>query len=141
MHTTSTRTGFLAQLLGGYVAIYAIAMVVNRQMLTDALNAILHDAAHVFIWGSLCTVGGLAFIIGHNRWSGGVLTVAVTIVGWLMLLKGLALLFLPLSLASAYLSFYEGAYDVYAAVALLLGAGLFYAGRKSSAAAPPESAP
>ena len=127
----STRTGFLAQLLGGYIVIYAIAMLVNRPMLTDALNALLHDASQVFIWGSLCVVAGLAFVIGHNRWSGGALTIVVTVIGWLTLLKGFALLFLPLSLASTYLAFYESAYFVYAAIALILGASLWYAGRKS----------
>jgi hypothetical protein len=135
MHTTSTRTGFLAQLLGGYIVIDAIAMLLNRPMLTDALNALLHDASQVFIWGSLCAVGGLAFVIGHNRWSGGALTVAVTVIGWLTLLKGLALLFLPLSMAAAYFSFYESAYYLYVAIALVLGAWLCYAGRKSSGAA------
>jgi hypothetical protein len=133
MHTTPKRTGFLAQLVGGYIVIYGIAMVVNRPLLTDALNALLHDATQVFIWGSICAAGGLAFIIGHNRWSGGVLTVVVTVIGWLTLLKGLALLLLPLSMASAYLSFYDRAYYVYAAVALILGAWLCYAGRKVSA--------
>jgi hypothetical protein len=131
----STRTGFLAQLLGGYIVIYAVTMVVNRPMLTDALNALLRDASQVFIWGSLCTVAGLAFVIGHNRWSGSPLTIVVTVIGWLTLLKGLALLFLPLSTASAYLSFYESAYYVYVAIALVLGAWLWYAGRKSNAAA------
>jgi hypothetical protein len=135
MQTMSTRTGFLAQLLGGYVVIYAIAMLVNRPLLTDALNALLHDASQVFIWGSICAVAGLAFVIAHNRWSGGALTIAVTVIGWLTLLKGLALLFLPLSMASAYLSLYESAYYVYVAIALILGAWLCYAGRKSAAAA------
>lgn len=129
MDPTPARTSFLAQLLGGYVVIYAIAMLVNRPLLTDALTALLHDASQVFIWGSICAAAGVAFVIGHNRWSGGALTVAVTIIGWLTLLKGLTLLFLPLSLAPAYLSLYESAYYVYAAIALILGAWLVYAGR------------
>jgi hypothetical protein len=131
MQTTPKRTGFLAQLVGGYIAIYAVAMLVNRPLLTAALNALLRDASQVFIWGSLCAFGGLAFIIGHNRWSGGALTVVVTVIGWLTLLKGLALLFLPLAMASAYLSFYDRAYYLYAVIALILGAWLCYAGRKA----------
>jgi hypothetical protein len=39
-------------------------------------------------------VVGVAMIVGHNVWSGGVLAVFVTLVGWLILLKGVALLVL-----------------------------------------------
>jgi hypothetical protein len=39
-------------------------------------------------------VVGVAMIVGHNVWSGGVLAVVVTLVGWLILLKGVALLVL-----------------------------------------------
>jgi hypothetical protein len=38
-------------------------------------------------------------------------------------------------MAPAYLSLYERGYDVYAAIALIIGAWLCYAGRKSGAAA------
>jgi hypothetical protein len=34
-------------------------------------------------------------VIGHNRWSGGVLTVVVTALGWLTLIKGFAILAAP----------------------------------------------
>ena len=77
----SHADGFSAQLLGGYSGIYAIATLVNRPMLTDALNALLYDASQVFISGSLCAVAGLAFVVGHNRWSGSPLTIVVTVIG------------------------------------------------------------
>jgi len=131
----SPLTRFLAKLIGAYLVIYAVMMVVNRPLLTDALTALLHDASQIFIWGSILAVSGVAFVIGHNRWSGGVLTVVVTVIGWLTLLKGLVLLFMPLSMASAYLGFYESAYYVYAAIALLFGAWLCYEGWKSSSEA------
>ena len=35
---------------------------------------------------------GLAMVLGHNVWSGGALPVIVTLVGWLILAKGLLLL-------------------------------------------------
>ena len=37
---------------------------------------------------------GIAMVLGHNVWSGGALPVAVTLVGWLILAKGLLLCFL-----------------------------------------------
>jgi hypothetical protein len=35
---------------------------------------------------------GLALVLGHNVWSGGPLAIAVTLMGWATLVKGLALL-------------------------------------------------
>ena len=34
-------------------------------------------------------------VLGHNVWSGGALPVVVTLVGWLILAKGLLPLYLP----------------------------------------------
>jgi len=40
--------------------------------------------------------GGLAMILGHNIWSGGALPVVVTLIGWLMAIRGACCsLFLP----------------------------------------------
>ena len=42
-------------------------------------------------------------VVGHNLWTGGVLTIAVTAVGWVALLKGLAILAVqPSTLAAVY---------------------------------------
>jgi hypothetical protein len=36
---------------------------------------------------------GLAIVIGHNVWSGGALPVIVTLFGWIILIRGVVLLF------------------------------------------------
>jgi hypothetical protein len=128
-------TTFLAKLVGSYLIVYAVMMVVNRPLLDTALTALLHDASQVFIWGSILAISGIAYVLAHNHWSGGFLTVAVTVIGWLTLFKGVMLLYLPLSWASAYLGFYDSAYYVYAAIALVIGGWLAYQGWASSSAA------
>ena len=64
-------TSFLAKLIGSYLVVYAVMMVVNRPLLDTALGALLHDASQVFIWGSILAIAGIAFVLAHNRWSGG----------------------------------------------------------------------
>jgi hypothetical protein len=50
----------------------------------------------VLLLGGLFTfVAGLAIVIGHNRWSGGVLPIVVTVLGWLTLIKGFAIVAAP----------------------------------------------
>jgi hypothetical protein len=41
------------------------------------------------------TVDGGATVVGHNVWSGGALPVAVTLLGWMTLIKGLVLMTAP----------------------------------------------
>ena len=49
----------------------------------------------MLILGVITLAAGLAMVLPHNIWSGGVLAVIVTLVGWLALIKGLFFLFLP----------------------------------------------
>ena len=70
-------------------------------------------------------------ILGHNVWSGGALPVIVTLIGWLALIKGLLLLFLSPEAVLGGLQ-YEQLFYMYAAIALILGVYLTYAGFRST---------
>ena len=77
-------------------------------------------------------------ILGHNVWSGGVLPVVVTIVGWLVLAKGLLLLFAtPDALTQLFEQMQYGEhYALYLAPSLVIGLYLTWAGFT----APPSNA-
>jgi hypothetical protein len=47
----------------------------------------------MLVYALISLAVGLAMILGHNVWSGGALPVVVSLVGWLILAKGLMLLF------------------------------------------------
>jgi hypothetical protein len=66
---------------------------------------------------------GLAIILGHNVWSGGALPVVVTLVGWISLIKGLILLFLPPASALVYFEalHYGQFFYAYMSVTLIIG--------------------
>jgi hypothetical protein len=49
----------------------------------------------VLVTGIFTMGGGAAMVVGHNVWSGGALPVAVTLLGWLTLIKGIALMGMP----------------------------------------------
>ena len=77
--------------------------------------------------GMVATAAGLAVVLAHDVWSGGALAIAVTLVGWMALLKGLALLMVPPStMASAYKSAGFERY-FYAWMVVLLALGLWMA--------------
>jgi hypothetical protein len=127
----SSRTRFLSRLIGLYLILISLAMAVHKQATVELMNAIVRSAPELFISGVIAVAAGLAIVLGHNVWSGGVLPVVVTLTGWLILVKGVFLL--VLSPEGTYQFFlarmqYERFFDLYTAIPLLLGVYLTYAG-------------
>ncbi len=91
----SPRTIFLSKLIGLYCLILGLAMLVHRHATMETFQAIVQTAPVLYVAGIIALAMGLAMVLGHNIWKGGVLPVVVTLVGWLSLLKGLTILFLP----------------------------------------------
>jgi hypothetical protein len=91
----SRRTVFLARLIGLYCLVIAFALTAHKQSSLTTLDAIVHSPDIVMITGLIALLVGLAMVIGHNIWSGGVPSVLVTIVGWITLIRSVLLLLLP----------------------------------------------
>ena len=127
----SSRTRFLGRLNGLYLILISLAMVVHKQATVELMAALVRNAPELFISGVIAVGAGLAIVLGHNVWSGGALPVVVTLTGWLMLIKGVFLLFL--SPEGTYRFFlaglhYEHFFYQYTAIPLVLGVYLTYAG-------------
>ena len=86
------------------------------------------------IVGIITLAAALAVVLAHNIWSGGALTVVVTLVGWITLIKSLFFLFLsPEMEAGLFLGqlHYQQLFYLYGAISLVLGIYLTYGGFKS----------
>jgi hypothetical protein len=130
----SKRTTYLGKLIGLYYIFVAFAMMVHKAAIVDAVAALLHNAAVVFVLGLVALVAGLAMVLAHNVWSGGVLPVVVTVIGWLALFKGLLFICMPAGkLADLYLNClsFERFFYFYGAFMLLLGIYMTYAAFRS----------
>jgi len=126
----SHRTRFLARLFGIFTVVVAISLMLNQADVRVAIDDLVRDRAAIFLLAFMCLAGGLATVIGHQVWSGGIVPVLVTLFGWLMLVRGVLLLLLPARLldgvaAAVLVPFW---YDVVGPVALILGGYLTYAG-------------
>lgn len=126
---TKERTQFIGRLLGLYCLIVSLVMATHKQSVVEMENALVHDAALLYILGILTLVAGLAIVLGHNVWSGGALPVTVTVLGWVALAKGV-LLMLPENARLLTYFQYERLYYRYVAITFVLGAYLTYAGFK-----------
>lgn len=127
----SARTTFLGKLIGLYCILFSLSMFTHKGATVEMVTALVHNPPMVFIVGLIALVAGLAMILGHNVWSGGALPVIVTLIGWLALIKGLLLLFLSPEAVLGGLQ-YEQLFYMYAAIALILGVYLTYAGFRST---------
>jgi len=131
----SSLTTFLAKLIGLGTVCIAGAMAFNKPSMLASINTLFHEPAFILTYGIIALIAGLAMVIGHNVWSGGVLPVAVTVVGWVVLLRGLLLLLLPpgaiLGIVAAvhFVEFYTG----YVVIIFVIGACFAYAGFRESA--------
>jgi len=124
-------TVFLARLIGLSTILLLAGFLVRVSAVVEVTVA---DAPVMLTYAILCLAGGLAMVLGHNHWSGGALPVVVTLVGWLILAKGLLLLFLtPEALTRVFAQMHYGEHMyLYFAPALVLGICLTWAGFTAS---------
>ena len=86
---------FLAKVFGFYFVIVTLAFFVNPKM----YQKLIHDYIKMptlfgVFGGTLDVILGLMVVLTHNIWVAD-WPVVITLIGWLMLVKGVFVLFLP----------------------------------------------
>jgi hypothetical protein len=123
----SGLTIYLARLIGLSAVLLAVALLVRGNALIMTTVA---DGPVMLVYAIFSLAAGLAIILGHNVWSGGTLPVIVTLVGWLIFLKGLLLMLVTpetlIPLLERMQQHYH--YPFYVVPALIIGLYLTYAG-------------
>jgi hypothetical protein len=90
----SPLTTFFSRLIGIFAMLFALSLLTHEEATGETLTALVRNPPLLLIFGMVWLAAGLAIVLGHNIWSGGVLPVIVTLVGWLILIRGLLMLFL-----------------------------------------------
>jgi hypothetical protein len=120
-------TVFLARFIGIFTIVLLVGLLMRGSAIVDVAVA---DRPVMLVYAIISLAIGVAMVLGHNVWSGGALPVVVTLVGWLILAKGLLLLFLaPEALTPLYGRMHYGEHMyLYFAPALVIGIYLTWAG-------------
>jgi uncharacterized membrane protein len=131
----SPRTIYLGRLIGLYCVLIALSMISHKQATVDTMTGLVHNAPVLFFASVMAMVAGLAIVLAHNVWSGGALPVVVTLVGWILLVKGLIFLLLsPETTATYFEAFrYSQLFYVYTSITLVIGIYLTFSSFRSSA--------
>jgi hypothetical protein len=89
------RTIYLAKALGLFIVILCAWMILNRAAGTALIEALFQVPGLQFTYAMIALAGGIAMVLAHSFKGPGALTLVVTVVGWLIALKGLVLLLSP----------------------------------------------
>ena len=125
----SALTVFLAKLLGLYCVILALTMMVRGRSGAAAMKALVGNPPLLLFVEVIGLALGLAMVLGHNIWSGGVLPVVVTLIGWLIVIRSAVLLALSPEATMKIVDSlqYEKHFYIYMGATLVLGLYLTYA--------------
>ena len=125
----SKLTVFLARFIGLFVLLVGVGCLVRGKAVVESAVA---SGPVMLVYALVSLAAGLAMILGHNVWSGGTLPVVVTLVGWLILAKGLVLFFATPEALTRLLERmqYGEHYSLYIAPSLVIGLYLTWAGFK-----------
>jgi hypothetical protein len=129
-------TIYLSRLIGLFTLIAALSMLGDKPQAIDTVRAVVEDRPALLILGMLGTAAGLAVVLGHQVWSGGVLPVLVTAIGWIVLIRGTILLFLSQHATTRLADWFhfEDFFYLYLGFAAVLGLYLTVHGFSAAAA-------
>jgi hypothetical protein len=116
-------TIFLGKLIGLYCIIVALALMAHRQSAIATVNALISNPPLLLFVEVLGLAAGLAMVLGHNIWSGSALSVVITLLGWLITIRGAVLLSVSQDATIKFFEAlrYEELFYVYMCATLVLG--------------------
>ena len=117
----------VAGLIGPTLIALAAALLINLGSISTLVESVSRDPALVLVSGVLSFVAGLAVVRVHNYWARD-WAVLVTILGWLLLVGGLARILFPIWLAEMAANFGQNTGFIVgeAVVFLVIGAFMSY---------------
>ena len=86
-------SNYLAEIWGISIVVVCLALLIKEKHLKKLFSSIETEESF-FMWGLISFVIGISMVLANNVWVKN-WQVIVTILGWLSLIKGLSLLFIP----------------------------------------------
>lgn len=122
------QTVFLGRLLGLFTIITTSWLLADREAAVSMLPVLLGDRPVMIVLAIISLGAGLALVLAHNIWSGGLLPILVTLIGWILLIRGVLFLFLSSQEISRILEVlqFRTFFYVYLAIPFLLGVCVTY---------------
>jgi len=89
-----TTSMFLARLLGPFLLAVGVGILINPKPFYTMTSEVVRSVTLVYLFGLLDFAAGLAIVLTHNVWAAN-WRVLITILGWLMLIRGAVRILAP----------------------------------------------
>lgn len=89
-----STTIVLSQILGIIITVFGLSVLVNKKSIIALLDETTQSQGVLWILGFITLIFGGLIVVFNNVWSSG-LQLFITIIGWLVLLKGIVTLVFP----------------------------------------------
>lgn len=118
----------ITQTLGIIFTVMGISVIIDKKNVSAALEKVTQDRGFLWLWSFLIlTMGAVIIAINDAQFSG--LSLLITILGWLTIIKGAFLMFLPGPAVSLYQKCNKDGILIFGGiVAFILGLILLYLG-------------
>ncbi|PWY57610.1 hypothetical protein DGG96_00485 [Legionella qingyii] len=125
------KSKFLSKVLGIYLILVSFAMFLNLEQFTIYVQDLLKNAPLMLVLGFWTLILGVLMVVSHNIWQCN-WRLLITIICWVVLLKGASMIFYPHYIDYATFLFMQNKNIAYSAAGfeLILGIILSYLGFK-----------
>jgi uncharacterized membrane protein len=108
---------------GFYLLLIGALFLFKRKEFVEAATEMSKSKAMLLVVGLVATLCGLMVVLSYVGWGAGLIPTLITLLGWAVLLKGLAIIFLPQQVVNAWTrwSHLDKLAYVYAAVTIIVG--------------------
>jgi len=101
--------------------------MVRKRAIIDLMSDMAENQPFVFLAGIIRIIIGLAVLIGNGPWGGSALVVIVALIGWITLIRGIAMLLVTPEQRHNLINYWRRDAIYYTSVAFVLVLGLYLA--------------
>ena len=120
-------TLLVAKVLGIYLVVGGLFLIFRGKTIPHLLKDFFDHPAVMYLTGIIWIFLSSMYLIQYNTWDGTWRTL-VTLFAWLVMLKGLAYVFMPRVLSEISIRKFRGLWGVYGLIALVVGLYMFFLG-------------
>jgi hypothetical protein len=118
-------TILVLKILGVYMVVSGLFLLIKGKTVPHMLKDFFNHPAVVYLTGIILVFLSSMYLIQYNIWD-GTWKVVVTVFAWLVMLKGLAYIFVPKALSEATVKSFRSLFGVYGILSIIVGAYLFF---------------
>ncbi|MCX6716021.1 MAG: hypothetical protein NT077_03310 [Candidatus Taylorbacteria bacterium] len=115
----------VAKIMGIYLVVSGLFLLIRGKTIPHMLKDFFDHPATIYLTGIILVFLSSIYLIQYNIWD-GTWRVVVTIFVWLVILKGLAYIFIPQAMNEVAVKKFRSWFSLYGIVAIVIGFCLFF---------------